>query len=146
MLDKSYVRALRKGDVITVRCRRGADLTTAPVGLTLRKEAAGDFRIFSESLNCDGRGEDIYAAFEDLGRQLLARDLIPCCCGYCWYLQFTGMSRQMSSGEKGYCLLYATDHGRSLTDVVGIFDYCDFFKGGPQGLAKERDRNFQEKG
>lgn len=146
MLDKSYVRALQVGNMITVRGQHREDLTIFPVDLILREEGKADFRILSERLDCEGRGEDIYAAFESLSSQLLERDLILCCCGYCWFFQLTGLSRQMSSGENGYCRLFAKDHGRSLADVVAIFDSCDFFKYGPQGLVKELDQQIRKKG
>jgi len=131
--------------MIVSRCQHRINLTIFPIELILRKEGAADYRILSERQNCEGRGDDAYGSLESLYKQLYERDLILRCCGCCWYLQVTGLSRQMSSGEKGYCLLFVKEYGRSLNDVVSVFDYCDFFKFGPQGLVRNLEQAFRNR-
>jgi hypothetical protein len=145
MLDKSYVRALRTGDKIEIRTRHKADSTMFPVEISVAKTGTDEYRILILKESCETRGVDTYAAFEELQAQLLFRNLIFCCCGNCWFLQFTGLSREMSAGENGYCLLYAKKYGRSLSDVVAIFDYCNHFKYKPQGMVMEMEEKFKER-
>ena len=139
MLDKSYVKALRTADMIEVRGRHKNDSNMFPVELSVTKMGTDEYRILVPKESCETGGYDTYAAFEKLQLKLLLRDLILCCCANCWFLKFTGLSRQMSSGENGYCLLYAKEYGRSLSDVVAIFDYCDYFKYEPQGMVLKMD-------
>jgi hypothetical protein len=142
MLDKSYVKAVQVGNTTLVWAKHGTGITIVQTRLSLKKEKDRDYRIHLEDNDCEGRGEDFYLAFEDLQNQLFDRNITLCCCGNCRFFQLTGLSRQMSSGTAGYCLVYMEKYGRSPSDSVAIFDYCDRFEYGPQKFVKELYEKF----
>jgi hypothetical protein len=124
VLHPSFRKAVRSDDVVTVSgVERGA-ATRHPVVLSVHRDAHG-WRIALPAQGLEGWGDDAYAALDALRRQLSGT---LWCCGSCRHFHMTGMSRQMSSGRKGYCLLFVREHGRSLDDVVEIFDACDAFE------------------
>jgi len=125
MLDSSYERAPRRDDQVGVRTHgRTGD---AADRLWLQTGAAGDdWYVQDLTHRVTGRGEDRYDALRDL-QSALAPDTSLSVCANCCFFEATGMSRQMSDGAAGYCLVNFPSHGRSLADVVAIFDYCDCY-------------------
>jgi hypothetical protein len=125
MLDESYRPAVREGDLVRVRTRDC--LTGGAAHAWLRTESEPDTRIVADLTHrLTGRGSDQYAAMRDLQAVASAQALLLCC-ATCCFLQLTGMSRQMSGGLSGYCLAHMPEHGRSLADLVSIYDDCDRF-------------------
>jgi hypothetical protein len=132
VLHQSFRKAVREGDVATVGgVERGAAVAH-PVALSVHRDA-DEWRITLPAQGLDGRGDDAYAALQALRRQL---STTLWCCGSCRHFHLTGMSRQMSSGQKGYCLLFAREQGRSLDDVVEIFAACDGFEERPGSASQ----------
>ena len=91
----------------------------------------------------EGRGSDLYDAFSALEGALPGETPNLLACGSCRYFHQTGLSRQMSGGGKGYCVLYSASHGRSLQDAVSIFDFCDAFEYGPKQYMRELNERWK---
>jgi hypothetical protein len=125
MLDQSYRQTAREGGRVRVRTR---DRATGVEGHTwLRMDSTPDTKTVTDLTHqIAGTGFDHYAAMRDLQSAASAPVLLLCCANCC-FLQLSGMSRQMSDGLSGYCVVHQPTHGRSLADVVSIFDDCDCF-------------------
>lgn len=142
MLDKSFTKAEKDNDSYLVQARYEKNFTLIKAKLSLCKQNKFEYRIVASIKNYEGLGEDYYAALQDLQLQFSNIKCTLCCCGNCRYIQLTGLSRQMSSGIGGYCLVNMEKYGRSLNDAVSIFDCCDLFEYGPQEYIKEFNNRY----
>lgn len=125
MLESSYEQAPRREAHAGVRAR--APASGAVERVWLRLGADGEDRLIEyPGEPAAGKGYDRYEALRSLQSALAGRRVLECC-GNCCFFQLTGMSRDMSDGESGYCLVNYPRYGRSGDDVVAIFDYCDGF-------------------
>lgn len=125
MLHESYRPAPRRGDRIEVQVLAGRGLEAE--WIRHEREEGGDHRLRVLGGAATARGHDLFEAWTALDAAMADEDRPLACCGSCRYFQVTGASRQMSGGEKGYCLLLARTHGRSRQDVVSVFGRCDCF-------------------
>ncbi len=74
---------------------------------------------------------DFYAALRRLASALRARDAEVYSCGSCQHFQFSGMSRQMSAGTKGYCGLVGIRDSRGRVDIYHSCDRHTMARGWP---------------
>jgi hypothetical protein len=82
-------------------------------------------------------GGDYYDAFRSLQQQMdeqLGWRLGAC--GNCRYMSFAGLTREISAGVTGYCLVNKLGQDVDDRDTVDVVDVCRLFAYGP---GEERD-------
>jgi len=105
----------------------------AKPGRIWRHNGAWQVQVAGESFRqdraTDGSVGDGYTQLARFGREVLApRGMRLRCCGTCLHLAFSGMSRRVSNGWVGYCLLYSPRPVPSQQDTVHLWHLCPDWK------------------